>query len=241
MDAFKVPMAPMSGYQSSLHRCCLDIMSSSWFKRAAKVVGIGVGTGVAVFVAPPLLGFTTAGVAAGSAAALIQSVVYGGAVQAGSAFATMQSVGATATIVPALVAGSGAAGVAGVVVAAEGGDNNDGNDNGGGHHGHEEGGGGNAGGGNGGGHPGGRNGGSYGHPAPRRRRRNRNTDEDSESADSDSDDDSQGNGSGTRSAPPPYEDKHTNIQQELSMSGEEEFFKLRQEESGKHKKAVVRA
>ncbi|KAG9125315.1 hypothetical protein FRC07_008151 [Ceratobasidium sp. 392] len=70
-----------------------------------KAAVVGVGVGVGVFVAPPLLGFT----AAGSIAATIQSVVYGGAVTAGSWFATMQSIGATGTIVPAVVAGASSA------------------------------------------------------------------------------------------------------------------------------------
>ncbi|KAG9087589.1 hypothetical protein FS749_002827 [Ceratobasidium sp. UAMH 11750] len=90
-------------------------------RRVAKVGAAGVAVGGAVFVTPPLLGFTTAGVAAGSIAAGLQSAIYGGAVSAGSWFAVMQSVGATATIVPALVAGTTtAAGVA----AAIGGDGN---------------------------------------------------------------------------------------------------------------------
>ncbi|KDN44592.1 hypothetical protein RSAG8_05357, partial [Rhizoctonia solani AG-8 WAC10335] len=101
-------------------------MNPGWRERAARIAGIGVTVGVAVFVAPPLLGFTTAGVAAGSIAAGIQSAVYGAAIPAGGWFATMQSIGATATLVPALVAGGGAAGVAGVVVGAEG-NNGDGN------------------------------------------------------------------------------------------------------------------
>ena len=42
----------------------------------------------------PAAGFTTAGVAAGSVAAGIQSAVYGGTVTAGSVFATLQSAGA---------------------------------------------------------------------------------------------------------------------------------------------------
>lgn len=51
----------------------------------------------------------------GSAAAFIQSVCYGAAVPAGSIFAILQSVGATGTIVPAVVAGlGGAASAAGV-------------------------------------------------------------------------------------------------------------------------------
>ncbi|QRV85388.1 interferon-induced 6-16 family protein [Ceratobasidium sp. AG-Ba] len=96
-------------------------------QRAAKVGATGVAVGATVFAIPPLLGFTTAGVAAGSIAAGIQSAFYGGAVSAGSAFAVMQSIGATATIIPALFAGVGAA--AGATVATEGGNPpRDGND-----------------------------------------------------------------------------------------------------------------
>ncbi|CAE6534767.1 unnamed protein product [Rhizoctonia solani] len=89
-------------------------------RRVAKAGMIGVGTGIAVFATPPLLGFTASGVAAGSLAATIQSVVYGAAIPAGGWFATMQSVGATATIIPALIAGAGATGVAGAAQAAQG-------------------------------------------------------------------------------------------------------------------------
>ncbi|CAE6394736.1 unnamed protein product [Rhizoctonia solani] len=96
-------------------------------KKVAKVGAIGVGTGVAVFAVPPLLGFTASGVAAvakfwlaRSVAAAIQSAVYGAAVPAGSLFSIMQSVGATATIVPALVAGASATGIAGAVEAGQG-------------------------------------------------------------------------------------------------------------------------
>ncbi|CAE6542449.1 unnamed protein product [Rhizoctonia solani] len=88
-------------------------------KKAAKVGMIGVGTTVAVFATPPLLGFTASGVAAGSLAAAIQSAVYGAAVPAGSLFAIMQSVGATATIVPALIAGVSASGIAGAAEASQ--------------------------------------------------------------------------------------------------------------------------
>ncbi|CAE7196182.1 unnamed protein product [Rhizoctonia solani] len=42
------------------------------------------------------LGFGPAGIAAGSAAAAWQSAAYGGAVAAGSTFATLQSLGMTA-------------------------------------------------------------------------------------------------------------------------------------------------
>jgi hypothetical protein len=51
---------------------------------------------------------------------VIQSAVYGAAVPAGSVFAILQSVGATATIVPAVVAAAAAAGTT-----AASGDNND--------------------------------------------------------------------------------------------------------------------
>ncbi|KAJ1300675.1 hypothetical protein OPQ81_002323 [Rhizoctonia solani] len=88
-------------------------------KKVAKVGMIGVGTGVAVFATPPLLGFTAGGVAAGSIAAAIQSTVFGAAVPAGSWFAAMQSIGATATVIPALIAGASAAGVAGTVEAGQ--------------------------------------------------------------------------------------------------------------------------
>ncbi|KAF8602235.1 hypothetical protein BDV93DRAFT_607683 [Ceratobasidium sp. AG-I] len=84
-------------------------------RAAAKAGATGVAVGAAVFAVPPLLGFTTAGVAAGSLAAAIQSAVYGAAVPTGSIFAIMQSLGATATIVPAVVAGAAAAAGAGAV------------------------------------------------------------------------------------------------------------------------------
>ncbi|EUC54115.1 interferon-induced 6-16 family protein [Rhizoctonia solani AG-3 Rhs1AP] len=88
-------------------------------KKVAKAGMIGVGTGIAVFATPPLLGFTATGVAAGSLAAAIQSAVYGAAVPAGGLFAIMQSVGATATIVPALIAGASATGIVGAVEAGQ--------------------------------------------------------------------------------------------------------------------------
>ncbi|CUA71556.1 hypothetical protein RSOLAG22IIIB_04675 [Rhizoctonia solani] len=88
-------------------------------KKAAKAGMIGVGTTIAVFATPPLLGFTASGVAAGSLAAAVQSAVYGAAVPAGSLFAIMQSVGATATIVPALIAGVSASGIAGAAAASQ--------------------------------------------------------------------------------------------------------------------------
>jgi hypothetical protein len=109
-------------------------------RQAAKAGATGLAVGVAVFAVPPILGFTTAGVAAGkrimhlpdsygfftkfdsgSVAAAIQSVVYGAAVPAGSAFAILQGVGATATIVPAVIAATATA--AGAAAAAGGGNN----------------------------------------------------------------------------------------------------------------------
>ncbi|KAB5593752.1 Interferon-induced 6-16 family protein [Ceratobasidium theobromae] len=79
---------------------------------------IGVATGAAVFAAPPLLGFSSAGIVTGSIAAVVQSAVYGPAVPAGSVFAILQSVGATGTIVPAAVSSVGATCIAGIVGAA---------------------------------------------------------------------------------------------------------------------------
>jgi hypothetical protein len=48
------------------------------------------------------VGFTTTGVAAGSLAAGIQSVFYGGTIAEGGAFATLQSLGAAGTGVAGL-------------------------------------------------------------------------------------------------------------------------------------------
>ena len=67
-----------------------------WCFKDYATVGIVGGT-VAVAAAPfalTWLGFTAAGVAAGSVAAGIQSVVYGGTVASSSAFAALQSAGA---------------------------------------------------------------------------------------------------------------------------------------------------
>eukprot|EP01025_Chloroclados_australasicus_P056674 TRINITY_DN704_c0_g1_i1.p2 TRINITY_DN704_c0_g1~~TRINITY_DN704_c0_g1_i1.p2 ORF type:complete len:152 (+),score=14.82 TRINITY_DN704_c0_g1_i1:164-619(+) len=76
-----------------------------------KGVVIGSGLASAAFVPAAMLsaaGFTTAGIAAGSMAAGIQSSI--GSVSAGSAFATFQSMGATAALTPPglVVAGIGA-------------------------------------------------------------------------------------------------------------------------------------
>ncbi len=60
-----------------------------------KVVGLGGAVAVVAFtLCVRALGFTAAGVAAGSIAACIQSAVYGGAVASTSVFAALQSVGA---------------------------------------------------------------------------------------------------------------------------------------------------
>ena len=67
---------------------------------AVKVVGtgavVGGGGSVALGTAVSCAGFTTSGVAAGSVAAGIQSAI--GVVEAGSAFATIQSIGATGAL-----------------------------------------------------------------------------------------------------------------------------------------------
>ena len=81
-------------------------------------VGAAVGAGT-VLVFPVILGavgFTGAGVAAGSVAASIQSAVYGGSVASGSVFALLQSAGtasiATAgnTAIGGILGGIGASG-----------------------------------------------------------------------------------------------------------------------------------
>ncbi|CAE6462610.1 unnamed protein product [Rhizoctonia solani] len=125
MAIFKPPRGLVSGQQYSLN--FVGVMSSDQNKRsqAAKVAGVGLGVGAAVFVTPLLMGFGFGGVVAGSIAAGIQSVVYGAAVPAGSWFAIMQSIGATATLVPALLAGGGAAGAAGIVAGGQGDNSND--------------------------------------------------------------------------------------------------------------------
>eukprot|EP00800_Vazella_pourtalesii_P018277 TRINITY_DN5815_c0_g1_i2.p1 TRINITY_DN5815_c0_g1~~TRINITY_DN5815_c0_g1_i2.p1 ORF type:complete len:147 (+),score=33.65 TRINITY_DN5815_c0_g1_i2:62-502(+) len=82
------------------------------------VTGVGITCGaiggavICAIAAPfvlPALGFTAAGVTAGSIAAAIQ----GPAVAAGSAFAIAQSVGATVTVAGAMGVGAAAGGVAG--------------------------------------------------------------------------------------------------------------------------------
>ncbi len=69
---------------------------STWgLKEYVKVAVFGgVATIVAVKLGIHAIGFTAAGVAARSIAAVIQSVVYGGAVASTSIFAVLQSVGA---------------------------------------------------------------------------------------------------------------------------------------------------
>ncbi|KAF8708345.1 hypothetical protein RHS03_03397, partial [Rhizoctonia solani] len=57
---------------------------------------VGAGVAIAVPVTIATFGFGPAGVAAGSAAAAWQSIAYGGLVPAGSVFAILQSIGATA-------------------------------------------------------------------------------------------------------------------------------------------------
>lgn len=69
------------------------------------LVAVAVGAaiaGAALKFALALVGFTQAGVAAGSLAATAQSAFYGGLVPAGGAFALLQSWGATMSAVSAL-------------------------------------------------------------------------------------------------------------------------------------------
>ena len=78
---------------------------------------VGVVGGTLALAATPFaltwMGFTAAGVAAGSTAAYIQSAVYGGTVASSSAFAALQSAGAaglgTKAAVSVFAAGLGAA------------------------------------------------------------------------------------------------------------------------------------
>ena len=87
-----------------------------------KKMPLGIGTviagagavGLGVTLTPILLGFGTAGIAAGSAAAAIQSGI--GAVQAGSLFATLQSLGMTGALTTGAV-GSGITTVIGGIAA----------------------------------------------------------------------------------------------------------------------------
>ncbi|KAG8172863.1 hypothetical protein JTE90_011266 [Oedothorax gibbosus] len=80
-----------------------------WFALKTVVVSGAVLGGVAIAV--PALGFTSVGVAAGSAAAAYQSAVLGGTIVSGSTFAVLQSVGAAG-----LAAGTQAGIVAGSAV-----------------------------------------------------------------------------------------------------------------------------
>eukprot|EP00187_Rhodella_violacea_P007423 CAMPEP_0174901234 /NCGR_PEP_ID=MMETSP0167-20121228/33884_1 /TAXON_ID=38298 /ORGANISM="Rhodella maculata, Strain CCMP736" /LENGTH=233 /DNA_ID=CAMNT_0016142859 /DNA_START=40 /DNA_END=741 /DNA_ORIENTATION=- len=82
-------------------------------RKAASFVLLGVGSLLATgaFLVP-VLGFGVAGVAAGSAAAVIQSAIYGGATC--GVFAALQSAGATLAWVNCAAAGVVVAGVGGV-------------------------------------------------------------------------------------------------------------------------------
>ncbi|KAF8602179.1 hypothetical protein BDV93DRAFT_524206 [Ceratobasidium sp. AG-I] len=83
-------------------------------------IGSAVASGLITFVVIPLIGFTPGGVAANSIAASIQSAVYGGNVTSGSIFAILQSLGATASALPALLVGTmTAAGVLAVKVLSD--------------------------------------------------------------------------------------------------------------------------
>ncbi len=85
----------------------MDILGKSLL-----IGGIVVAVGASI---PIILGFGTAGVAAGSVAAGIQSTI--GNVAAGSLFAITQSAAASGTFVTAAVCGGAAAGT-GVVIEA---------------------------------------------------------------------------------------------------------------------------
>eukprot|EP00873_Tetraselmis_striata_P001276 jgi/Tetstr1/421540/TSEL_012487.t1 len=69
------------------------------------------------FLAVPLVGFTSAGVAAGSAAAAAQSAIYGAATA--GAFSVLQSIGATGAWVTGAMAGTGVAATGGVALGLE--------------------------------------------------------------------------------------------------------------------------
>ncbi|KAI9145798.1 hypothetical protein BKA69DRAFT_1049618 [Paraphysoderma sedebokerense] len=82
--------------------------------------GMIVGAAATPILLPAALGavgFTSAGVAAGSAAAGIQSAVYGGYVASGSAFAVCQSIGAAGVGATSVAAGGVAGGAVGGAVA----------------------------------------------------------------------------------------------------------------------------
>ena len=72
------------------------------FKPYLILTAIAAGTGTAAAIATtdvlPAIGFCAAGVKAGSAAAIVQATVYGGAIPAGSTFAALQSWGATGAL-----------------------------------------------------------------------------------------------------------------------------------------------
>ena len=83
-----------------------------------KILVIGGGVIATVALVPILMGFGTAGIIGGSAAAAIQSSI--GNVVAGSIFATVQSLGATGVIAGTAIGGASAAAVgAGTLVATD--------------------------------------------------------------------------------------------------------------------------
>ncbi|KAG7092613.1 hypothetical protein E1B28_008956 [Marasmius oreades] len=95
-------------------------------KLTTKIIGQGLVAGGSSVVLPTVgiatlnaVGFTSSGVAAGSLAAGIQSVIYGGAT--GGVFSALQSIGATAVMAPpvAIALGVGAI-TAGCVMAVRG-------------------------------------------------------------------------------------------------------------------------
>merc|ERR1719334_1814937 len=93
-----------------------DDIHSPWMYRAPLYVAIGVGSAATAAVALPVIGFTTGGVAAGSIAASIHSWI--GVVGGGSAFASLQSLGALGGLSTSASAAIGAAGatISGVIM-----------------------------------------------------------------------------------------------------------------------------
>ena len=120
-DEFIATFSEIEGHIDSSHRCCSascekDIKGNSK-KKAAIVAGAVLG-GVGLVAAAPFAiaaaGFGAGGIVAGSAAAAVQSAVYGGAT--GGLFSTLTSIGAAGmgATSTAFAAGAGAAAGAGV-------------------------------------------------------------------------------------------------------------------------------
>ena len=85
-----------------------------------KDLAVGVAVGTAAVAATPVVlsaaGFTAGGIAVGSAAASVQSVLYGSTVASGSIFAALQSAGVAGISASASGIIAGTTGTAAVVV-----------------------------------------------------------------------------------------------------------------------------